>query len=713
MVDGAAALPLWGGFECSVVRVGDSFRDQYAETGHDGRDNDIDFVVDLGIKTLRYGVLWERVAPHSLNDPDWRWTDRRMAMLRERNIEPIVGLLHHGSGPRYTGLLDPNFPDLLAEYAEQVAERYPWVRMFTPVNEPLTTARFSCLYGHWFPHRRDHASFLRALFHQVKGTVAAMRVIRRVSPGAQLVQTEDLGRIFSTSRLAYQAQYENSRRWLSLDLLCGRVTPDHAWHARFTAAGVPADDLYRLSEEPCLPDVIGANYYLSSDRYLDGRLWRYPKSSHGGNGRHSYADIEAARIDRPDAAADLKGRLVEAWQRYRKPVAVTEIHNGCTREEQIRWLVEAYRSAVQAREEGVEVRGATVWALAGLVDWNTLLTQRSRHFECGAVEVRDGGHRKTAVAAAVKALATGGTFVHPLMDGRGWWRRDLRFYGRRKTGGAPRSVSGRRVLLVGDRNGLGGAFAEICDQRGLPFELTDRTELRSADRDILPKAVASLKPWAVVDAVGCRRSTDPEHHAHCCRRQNNVTAETLAGACAQLGVPFLTVSSHRVFDGKLGRPYNEADLPSPGCPKGLSMAESEARVQARCPHALIVRSGMVFGPRDRGNFLDQVLATLQAGLPFSVSDEAHMSVSYLPDVVHRALDLMIDGEAGIWHLPNEGATSWSEFAKSVAASAGLPVCLVKSDHDPATSTELTSHRGPVLPPLADALARFFRARLAA
>jgi dTDP-4-dehydrorhamnose reductase len=216
-----------------------------------------------------------------------------------------------------------------------------------------------------------------------------------------------------------------------------------------------------------------------------------------------------------------------------------------------------------------------------------------------------------------------------------------------------------------------------------------------------------------VNAAGCRHSPDPEHHAHCCWRQNNAAAELLAGACTRLDIPLLTVSSHRVFDGTLGRPYTESDPPTSRCLSGLSMAESEARVQASCPHALIVRSGVLFGPRHRGNFVDQVLATLQTGRPFMVSDEAHVSVSYLPDLVHRALDLLIDGEVGIWHLPNEGATSWSQFARRAAASAGLPVRLVKTQREPATSTELASSRGPVLPPISDALARFFHARFAA
>ena len=126
--------------------------------------------------------------------------------MREAGIDVIAGLVHHGSGPRYTNLLDPRFPELLASHARAVATRYPWIRHFTPVNEPLTTARFSCLYGHWYPHRTISADFLRAVFHQCKATALAMRAIRELRPDALLVQTEDLGRTFSTPCLAYQAR---------------------------------------------------------------------------------------------------------------------------------------------------------------------------------------------------------------------------------------------------------------------------------------------------------------------------------------------------------------------------------------------------------------------------------------------------------------------------------------------------------------------------
>ena len=108
-----------------------------------------------------------------------------------------------------------------------MAERYPDIDAYTPVNEPLTTARFSALYGLWYPHRRDDRSFVRALLNQVRGTVLAMRAVREVNPRAQLVQTDDLGHVDSSPRLRYQAEFENLRRWLSFDLLTGRVDAQH------------------------------------------------------------------------------------------------------------------------------------------------------------------------------------------------------------------------------------------------------------------------------------------------------------------------------------------------------------------------------------------------------------------------------------------------------------------------------------------------------
>lgn len=152
-------LDIWAGVECTVNRVGDDFFDQLEASGHADRLVDLDQFAALGITRIRYPVLFERVAPNGLESADWSWSDERLERLRELGIGPIVGLVHHGSGPRSTSLLDPEFPAQLAAFAAAVARRYPWVDAYTPVNEPLTTARFSGLYGHWYPtHKMMRAS---------------------------------------------------------------------------------------------------------------------------------------------------------------------------------------------------------------------------------------------------------------------------------------------------------------------------------------------------------------------------------------------------------------------------------------------------------------------------------------------------------------------------------------------------------------------------
>ncbi|HEX8555866.1 MAG TPA: family 1 glycosylhydrolase, partial [Sphingomonas sp.] len=306
-------LELWGGPECTVNRSGDAYLDQTRLNGHQHRLGDLDLFASLGLKAIRYPVLWERVAPDRPEDADWSWCDERLARLRELGVRPIAGLVHHGSGPRHTHLLADDFAPKLGRYAGQVAERYPWIDDWTPVNEPLTTARFSCLYGHWYPHARDDAAFWRALLNQVDATRAAMRAVRRVNPRARLIQTDDLGRTYATTRLAEQAAHDNLRRWMGWDLLFGRVTPAHPMWERLIRFDL-GDRLRAIADDPCPPDVVGVNHYLTSDRFLDHRLERYPPATHGGNKRTRYADTEAVRVLDPEPAG-LAGALREAWDR--------------------------------------------------------------------------------------------------------------------------------------------------------------------------------------------------------------------------------------------------------------------------------------------------------------------------------------------------------------------------------------------------------------
>lgn len=405
-----APLELWGGIECTVNRVGECWFDQLEWSGHDRRLDDLERIAELGIRTLRYPVLWERTAGHSPGQYNWSWSDERLRTLREFGIRPIVGLLHHGSGPAWTNLLDGEFAAGLAGYAEQVARRYPWVALWTPLNEPLTTARFSALYGHWYPHVRDDYLFARAFLNECRAIILSMRAIRLVQPRAQLIQTEDLGKTHSTPQLGYQADFENERRWLTFDLLCGRVDRHHPIGAFFLWRGIDHAELAWFQDNPCPPDVLGINHYLSSERYLDERLERYPGSTHGGNGRHAYADIDAGSVPECPRAGP-EGLLQEAWQRYHRPLAVTEVHLNASSEEQKRWLARVWRAAEQLRLAGGDIRAVTAWALFGSFDWDELVTRPRGHYEPGAFDVRGGTPRPTELARLLREWA-----VHPPLN---------------------------------------------------------------------------------------------------------------------------------------------------------------------------------------------------------------------------------------------------------------------------------------------------------
>ncbi len=419
---GGRTLEMWGGVECTVNRVGDGWFDQLDRSGFRERcEADLERIAELGIRVLRVGVLWEQVTATG-----WEFPDRMLGAMRGLGIRPIVTLLHHGSGPQGTDLLDPEFGDKLAAFAGEVAQRYPWVMDWTPVNEPQTTGRFACLYGHWYPHRRDMASYMRALVNEIRGVVLAMRTIRETVPEARLVHTEDGGSIAATPGLREMREVYASRRWLGTDLLCGMVGREHRlwdfllWH------GLSEAEVLWFAENPSPPSVLGMNYYVTSDRLLDERTELYPPGLAGGDtGCERLVDIEAVRV----ASTELPGAgavLREAWERYGLPVAITEAHLGCTPEEQVRWLAEVWRDAEAVRVDGVDVRAVTAWAVLGSYNWASLCTQNSGTYEPGVWDVADGIVRETRLTRLVRELACGERPTDEALAGVGWWRKGSR-----------------------------------------------------------------------------------------------------------------------------------------------------------------------------------------------------------------------------------------------------------------------------------------------
>ncbi|MDR5741280.1 MULTISPECIES: family 1 glycosylhydrolase [unclassified Caballeronia] len=716
-------LVLWGGLECTINRVRDRFFSQLDRNGHATRESDLERFASLGIEALRYPVLWERTAPSGIEAADWSWLDARLPELRDLGVEPIAGLLHHGSGPLPGGLLDPDFVERLAEFARAVAQRYPWLEYYTPVNEPNTTARFSGLYGVWHPHGTDDRTYLQALINQCKATVCAMREIRAFNPRAKLVQTDDLGKTQGTPAMAKLVDFYNERRWLSWDLLCGMVVPGHPLWQYFMDAGIAEDEVLWLADNPCPPDIIGINYYITSERWLDDRAENYPEAYRCDWYGHRLADIETARV-LAGPTGGIRALIDEAWRRYERPLAITEAHIDATRQDQMRWLHEIWTAASDAREQGVDIRAVTVWALLGSYDWNCLVTDDRGYYESGPFDVRGTTPRETALAALMRDLAAGRAHDHPVLHGTGWWRRPGRFlcepvvydasgvvslHARPKI--APETAP--PILIIG-RGPLGRAFEEICAQRDLRYERLPSDFMRGADAGAIDRLIDRHSPWAIINAGELIDVDEAERGGGEQLRRMMAHATRFAMACAKRSIRYVMFSSDYVFDGLRARPYVETDDVSPVNCYGSIMAQTEASVLRACPDALVVRTSGLFGPWDDSNFLLGALQALSQDRPFAAAHDLTISPTYAPDLVHACLDLLIDAEAGILHLSNRGAVTWADLAIQAATIANLNADLISrrtakemkfAAARPAYSA-LTSDRAAVLPTLDSALYRY-------
>jgi dTDP-4-dehydrorhamnose reductase len=419
---------VWAGPECSFLTVAGWSCDQVRLTGHHRRTADIDRLADLGIRAMRFPVLWGRRGRRA-EATDWSWAASRLDRLRQRAVEPVVGLLHHGFGPRGSDPLDPGWPQAFGQFAGEVARRFPDVRSYLPINEPLTTARFGGLYGWWPPYARDPDRFAALLLAQCRAFVEAARAIRSIRPDAVIVANEDIGRTIGSPGCVDVAERHRERRWLTFDLLSGRVDRFHPFRRALSIDRQATAALDLLTSEPGSPDVLGVDHYVTSDRFLDDRLDLYPPRTHAEEAGRRYADVELVRV----AGFDVDGfrhAIHDTWDRYRLPIALTEVQLAGTPKDRVSWWTEAWSAAVAARAAGVMVRAVTAWSTFGSYDWESLLRDPKGIYEVGCFDASTAGTpRRTELATSVAVAARAepdheiGTDGGP---GEGWWRQDER-----------------------------------------------------------------------------------------------------------------------------------------------------------------------------------------------------------------------------------------------------------------------------------------------
>jgi beta-glucosidase/6-phospho-beta-glucosidase/beta-galactosidase len=318
---------------------------------------DFERVQELGIRFLRYGPPLYKcfTGPQKY---DWSFPDDTLADLRKRHIIPIVDLCHFGVPDWLGNFQNPDFPELFAAYAKAFAIRYPWIQLYTPVNEMFICALFSAYYGWWNEQMTTDRSFVTALKHIVKANVLAMKAILDIRPDAIFVQSESSEYFHADNPRAIKpAELMNERRFLSLDLNYGRRIQSEMYEYLMDN-GLTRDEYHFFLENNLKRHcIMGNDYYVTNEHRV----------SADGSSR---------------AAGEIFGYHVitsQYYDRYRIPIMHTEtnLKQGPNGDEAVNWLWKEWANVMRVRNDGMPIVGFTWYSLTDQVDWDSALRENN------------------------------------------------------------------------------------------------------------------------------------------------------------------------------------------------------------------------------------------------------------------------------------------------------------------------------------------------
>ncbi len=330
--------------------------DQMESCGHYKHwRTDFDKVQELGIEYLRYGPPLHKcyLGPDRY---DWSFADETYAELRRRKITPITDLCHFGVPDWIGNFQNPEFPELFAKYARAFAERFPWVQLYTPVNEMYICTIFSARYGWWNEQMTSDRSVVTALKHIVRANVRAMEEILKVRPDAIFIQSESSEYFHpeNPKSIAW-ADKKNIARFMTLDLNYAHDVGAYAY--QFLLDNGMTQDEYNwfMSKNLKASCIMGNDYYFTNEHIV------YPDGNTGPSGEiFGYGEITR-----------------QYFERYDLPVMHTETNmaQGPAGDEAVKWLHKQWANIMQARQRLVPILGFTYYSITDQMDWDTALRE--------------------------------------------------------------------------------------------------------------------------------------------------------------------------------------------------------------------------------------------------------------------------------------------------------------------------------------------------
>jgi len=234
-----------------------------------------------------------------------------------------------------------------------------------------------------------------------------------------------------------------------------------------------------------------------------------------------------------------------------------------------------------------------------------------------------------------------------------------------------------RVVIIGAGGQLGSDLTEVlrhCGEEVVPLtrQDVDVTDSRAA-RDTLgryaPEVIVNCAVYHPVDE--CEK--DPASSF----AVNAIAVRELGLIANEIHAAMLHFSSDYVFDGQTGRPYTEADPPTPASVFGVSKVAGEHLLRKVLRRHYIVRTsglyGLVGSRVKRGNFVETMLRLGGQNGHVRVVNDLRMAQTSTRNLARQVVALMRTEHYGTYHASDHGDYSWYEFALKIFAFSGMKV----------------------------------------
>jgi dTDP-4-dehydrorhamnose reductase len=176
-----------------------------------------------------------------------------------------------------------------------------------------------------------------------------------------------------------------------------------------------------------------------------------------------------------------------------------------------------------------------------------------------------------------------------------------------------------------------------------------------------PEVIINAAAFTAVDA--CESQLDKAFAV------NALGPRNLAEGARLVGAHLVHISTDYVFDGRSPLPYLEWDQTNPLSVYGRSKLAGEQEVLSLLPGSAVVRTSGVCG-RYGSNILKTVLRLAASPGPLRFVDDQRGCPTFADELAAMLVQLAISRMPGIFHVTNQGPTSWYGFARDVLAAAG-------------------------------------------